>query len=158
MDSEAKQFIVTMIGSRSTPPAILESMTRLAKVFYRNGWLLRSGGASGADSAAEAGFPDNKEIYLPFKGFNGNKSPLYGVCNGALEIASKIHPAWHNCNEAARLLHGRNVYQILGRNLDKPSDLLICFTENGEIKGGTATAIKLAMQHGIPVINLGKKI
>ena len=51
----------------------------------------------------------------------------------------------------------RNLNQVLGKDIDNPdlSNLLVCWTENGEIKGGTATAIRLAMKFNVPVINLG---
>lgn len=31
----------------------------------------------------------------------------------------------------------------------------MCWTKNGLMKGGTATAIKLALNNSIPVLNLG---
>ena len=73
-------------------------------------------------------------------------------------IAEKIHPNWSACTNFAQLLHTRNVLQILGRDLKSPSSMVICWTENGRDKGGTATAIKLARQHEIPVINIGDQL
>jgi hypothetical protein len=47
----------------------------------------------------------------------------------------------------------RNYRQI--RGLDAPdSKFVICWTPNGELKGGTAQAIKIAKNYGIPVFNL----
>ena len=145
------------VGSRETIPEVCQVMTDIAGILCDKGYILRSGGANGADLSFELGVsdPTKKHIYLPWKEFNGNDSPLYGVCPKALEIASKIHPAWQNCREKARLLHARNVYQVLGRDLNNPSKFLICWTENGEERGGTRTAIKLAQNHDIPVLNLG---
>lgn len=148
---------VTGIGSRSTPLEIQATMREIASYFRQLNIILRSGGAEGADKAFEQGVDDElgqKEIYLPWKGFNKSQSPLYGVCEKALAMASTIHPNWDACSQGAKLLHGRNCYQVLGKNLDTPSDLLICWTENGEVKGGTATAIKLAIKSRIPVFNL----
>ena len=71
-------------------------------------------------------------------------------------IASEVHPAWDKCNEWARGMHSRNCHQILGYDLQSPVDAVICWTPNGKIQGGTATALKLSMKAGIPVFNLGR--
>ena len=70
-------------------------------------------------------------------------------------IASEVHPAWDRCNEWARGMHSRNCHQILGYDLKSPVDAVICWTPDGAVVGGTATAIKLSMREGIPVFNLG---
>lgn len=41
----------TGIGSRQTPPEILKMMTKIATQLESKGWVLRSGGAEGADEA-----------------------------------------------------------------------------------------------------------
>ena len=70
-------------------------------------------------------------------------------------IASEVHPAWDRCNEWARGMHSRNCHQILGYDLQSPVDAVICWTPDGKIQGGTATAIRIAMKCDIPVFNLG---
>lgn len=145
----------TGIGSRETPQRILEVMNELAIVLDNKGWTLRSGGADGADSAFEMGAHISKEIYLPWKGFNGNNSPLYKLTPEAWNMAEFIHPAWNRCSEGAKKLHTRNIYQVLGYDLNTPSKMLICWTRDGLEIGGTATAIRLAKSNGIKVINLG---
>lgn len=70
-------------------------------------------------------------------------------------IASEVHPAWDRCNEWARGMHSRNCHQILGYDLQSPVDVVICWTPDGKIQGGTATAIRIAMKYDIPVFNLG---
>jgi hypothetical protein len=72
------------------------------------------------------------------------------------ELASSVHPAWDKCNEWAKGMHSRNCHQILGYNLDSPVDAVICWTPNGKVVGGTATAIKLAVKYNIPIFNLGE--
>jgi len=145
----------TGVGSRSTPPDILELMSKIAKDMQMLGYVLRSGGAGGADEAFEKGADEmHREIYLPWQGFNGNGSKLAGVCNGAIQRASEIHPAWARCSVGVKKLHARNVYQVLGKDLKTPSEILICWTRNAEVKGGTATAIRLAKEVGAKVYNL----
>jgi hypothetical protein len=151
--------IYTGVGSRSTPPDMLKIIQDIAEFLAKKGWVLRSGGANGSDEAFEIGCDKangKKEIYLPWLGFNNNKSKLLWP-QPAWKIAEEIHPAWDKCSVNARCLHARNVCQILGSELDKPSSFLVCWTESGEDIGGTATAIKLAKKHNLKVFNLGKK-
>jgi hypothetical protein len=146
----------TGIGSRQTPPEILSVMTDIARFLAETGYVLRSGGASGADTAFESGvlYIDKKEIYLPWKGFNGNKSTLYEVSDEAMDIAAKFHPVWDKLSQGARRLMGRNCYQVLGVDLYVPSDFVLCWTKGGKEVGGTALAMRLAKEFGVPVYNL----
>ena len=70
-------------------------------------------------------------------------------------IASEVHPAWDKCNEWAKGMHSRNCHQILGYDLRSPVDAVICWTPNGNVVGGTSTAIRIALKYNIPVFNLG---
>lgn len=144
------------IGSRKTPVNVLELMTGLAEWLEHHEYVLRSGGADGADSAFERGVreSDNKEIYLPWCGFNGNQSPLYPPSGDAYRMASEYHPAWNRCGPAARKFHARNCHQILGSWLIHPVDFVLCWTPGGRDAGGTGQALRIARAHDIPVINL----
>jgi hypothetical protein len=146
----------TGIGSRETPQAILVEMTRIA-VALSDDWVLRSGGANGADTAFENG-AKSKEIYLPWNGFNGNSSHLHLGNLAKVDMASKLWLKYHKnpsaCNQAAQKFMTRNMYQVLGKDLDTPSEMLVCWTPGGKLVGGTSVAIKLAMDLGIPVYNL----
>lgn len=72
-----------------------------------------------------------------------------------LEVMGPDH--WNRCNDWAKGMHSRNCHQIFGYDLKSPVDAVICWTPNGNIQGGTATAIKLALKANIPVFNLGRK-
>lgn len=147
----------TGIGSRKTPEYILKVMTEYARKLDISGYTLRSGGAKGADTAFSNG-STNKQIFLPWKGFNNLESEYTSASDKAFEIASKVHPAWNRCSRGAKLLHARNIHQVLGPNLKENSDFVICWTEGGKDIGGTATAIKLAKHLGIKVYNLGNDL
>ncbi len=158
----------TGIGSRKTPDETLLEMQTLAVLCTRLGYTLRSGGAPGADFAFEKGCSramGEKEIYLPWKGFQKNPSELHHVCEGAMEIAAEFHDAWKYLKRPVKLLMARNVYQVLGINLDQPSDFVICWTPDGcisrggrtKVTGGTGQAIAIADAYDIPVFNLQRK-
>lgn len=150
----------TGVGSRETPDDILDTFTDIAKTLHDEGYILRSGGAEGADTAFEEGAGNKADIYLPWREFNDNPSELFNVSNEALRIAASIHPNWGACRRGAQLLHGRNVYQVLGDDLENPdpSKFLICWTKDGREIGGTRTAIVLAKQHDVPVYNFGHQL
>lgn len=148
----------TGVGSRSTPKDILLLMHKIAIHLADKEYVLRSGGADGADyDGFEKGcdsISGAKEIYLPWEGFNENDSPLYKITKPMLEMAQNVHPAWSKLRQGARKLHARNCAQVLGYDLQTPSEFLICWTEGGAKIGGTRTAIILAENHSIPVYNL----
>lgn len=154
----------TGVGARSTPSNLSEYIKTLASKLDDLGYVLRSGGADGADKFFESG-ATHKEIYLPWKFFNKLSGSGYYVFtelskeiqNEAGDIASKIHPNWNALSSGAKLLHSRNVLQVCGLDLKTPSKFLICWTKNGEATGGTRTAIVLALAHNIPVFNLAKE-
>lgn len=172
----------TGVGSRETPANILKLMEDVGFALASQGWTLRSGGAVGADQAFENGMfryvgldgPYSwtpAEIYLPWSGYENHYKQTHGGLNIlpsdikldderiAECMAMAIHPAWEACKIGAKKMHTRNVYQVLGRTLDKPSKMLIAWTRldgKGNPKGGTATAINLATENGIQCFNLNK--
>jgi hypothetical protein len=153
------------IGSRETPPETLVIIKKLAGLLEREGWLLRSGGADGADTAFEQGVrdPRHRAIFLPGDWFNERKAGSGGFYDStklpgwekALETVDRFHPAPVNLSPFARKLMARNAMQILGPKLNHPADLVITWTEMGLRKGGTGQALRIAEEYDIKVINLG---
>ena len=152
-----KPIYYTGIGSRQTPISVLQMMHSLATDSVGGGFVLRSGGAPGADTAFEQGCDaahGSKEIYLPFDNFNGHRKSFVSINARALEIAAFHHPNWPACSPIARKMHARNAFQILGADLDTPSKFVICWTVNGQPIGGTGQALRMAAYYKIPVVNL----
>lgn len=143
----------TGIGSRTTPTNALELIHELASWLCNKGWTLRSGGADGADSAFELCAGSQKEIYLPWKGFNDNPSPLYEVSPEAIKRTLEYHPAPGLLKPTAKKIMGRNLYQVLGKDMQTSSSFVVCWTPRGN-QGGTGQAIRIALHHQIPVFNL----
>lgn len=84
----------------------------------------------------------------------------------AEDIVSDLHPLWKAEKEGkeiakplsngAKALHTRNVFQVLGKDLQTPSEFLVCYAEvdkHGIPKGGTRTAFVLAQKYNIPCFN-----
>ncbi len=150
------------IGARTTPPAMLELMTRVARVLAAKGYTLRSGHAEGADSAFEAGAGGLCEIFLPARGWRGSASALHprsidpALWARARGIAARAHPAFARLTPFVQALHTRNAFQILGRDLENLSEFVLCWTADGEASGGTGQALRIAASSGIPAYNLNR--
>ena len=148
------------IGSRETPPEILDRMTVMASWLARRGWHLHSGGARGADTAFAAGTAHARTIHLPWPGYGNHSGPHCHVPAGetyrrCIAIAAEEHPAWHRCSQGARRLHARNVSILLGRDLESPVRAVVCWTKGGRVVGGTGMGVRIAHRFDIPVLNLG---
>ena len=154
-------LIYAGIGARATPPAVIRDMAVMAGWLARTGWHLASGGAHGADTAFAAATPAGRRtLYLPWRGYNGHRGPDCrvlppGEFSRCMDIASRLHPAWHRCSPAVRKLHARNASVVLGASLDRPVDAVVCWTPDGAVVGGTGMALRIAAEHDIPVMNLG---
>lgn len=163
-------MIVTVIGSRKTPQAVLNKMILVNRWLMKCGVTLRSGAAGGADATVNAAYNRNieesipsktPEVFIPWSGFGKEIQGhvpyiVQGDNEEAREIAMKIHPAWGRCSRGVRALHTRNVCQILGEDLKTPSDVVLyyCPEKFGKPTGGTATAVNLADSYGVNCINM----
>ncbi|QDP66049.1 MAG: hypothetical protein Unbinned4336contig1000_14 [Prokaryotic dsDNA virus sp.] len=163
-------MIVTVIGSRSTPAIVLTKMIEINKWLMKSGVVVRSGAAGGADStvntayneSVEAGIPvKHPEVYIPWGGFGSEirghiHYSVQGYNMNARQIAQQMHPVWERCSHGAKALHTRNVCQILGSELQHPSDVVLywCREKGGEPTGGTATAVRLAKHHNVKCVNM----
>jgi len=162
------------IGSRKTPLLICEVMEKLAIKLANKDCVLRSGGARGADTAFERGCDSVlgvKQIFYIDKcvqriqrqdGSILDRESNYSL-NSLQEaelLASKYHPNWNGLSKYIRKLHTRNVFQILGLNLNCYSNFVLCWTPDGaktettSKTGGTGQAIRIANAYGIKVYNL----
>jgi len=172
------------IGSRETPLEICTAMGAIAIRLAGAGFLLRSGGADGADKAfgdVAREFDLPRQIYLPWRGFNevtDEHALDYAKLSGAKAawaIAERFYPRWNSPAPetvgadlkkklmARRKLMARNVMQVLGDDCDSPARFVICwatgskFDKDGRIKdadGGTGQAVRIAYAYRINVYNL----
>lgn len=151
------------IGSRIIPDDISDKIRTIAHNFEKLGFILRSGGATGADTAFENGVRGdaNKEIFIPWAGFNGRMSGIIlPEDERYTKLVHETHPLKDKIKRVELLFHQRNCCQVLGLNLDRPSKFVLCWTPDGaENKttvrtGGTGQAIRIANRYNIPVFNM----
>ena len=139
------------IGSRKTPPEVLDYMIDIASRLAVKGWILRSGGAAGADTAFEQGCTagnGEKEIWLA-------RDALPWAYEEAVFHIPANRPPFKTWKEYVQSLVARNMMQVRGRLGDEPVEFIVCWTM-ADIKdgGGTGYAMRCAQAHGIPVYSL----
>lgn len=167
-------MIITGIGSRpknlpkengQIAPWLVELIQEIGEVAKKNNWQLRSGGAEGMDSMFEAVWGENKQIFIPWEGFNGRHDGVDGAMliedpmaiANAVGLVSKVHPVWKSLKKEAKNLHTRNVFQALGPEINHIPDTCIFYAPvaaDGEIEGGTRTAVVICRSHNVPTYNL----
>lgn len=146
------------IGSRRAPLNILALIRGLAAELKPHAEC-HTGGALGCDKAfidgtqMAGGFA---ELWLPWQYYNGYVTDYPEVEDRHINFTKKYHPAWHKCSEKAQIMHARNSQIVLGDDLDDPVDFIVCWTPDGKLEGGTAQALRIAIDYDIPVFNLGR--
>ena len=175
-----KQLRIALIGSRELDKKVENHkyIKQCYKVAYRlaelnvifTSGLCKDGMDAYAQRAYSKALEEGKVTEKHFEVYVSNKeeiqkSPLPNAhlarvmnmtkIDKITELAESVVGHWHNCGPYARGMHQRNVHQILGYELNDPVDAVICWTPNGAVVGGTATAIRISMKYGIPVFNLG---
>lgn len=169
-----KQIYYTGIGSHNTPQIIISIMEELAFQLGKRNYILRSGASPGADYAFERGAlkaDADCEIYLPWANFMKREGDIYidseemSNYDKAKEIAKNHHYNFELLSDKSKKLIIRDTYQVLGKNLNNPSEFIICWTPDGcitdrdrsEKTGGTGQAISIASKLKIPIFNLKLK-
>jgi hypothetical protein len=148
----------TGVGSEDAPLYLECEVAEIMAFLNPLGFVARSGGAKRMDTWWET-YAARVEIYLPWKGFNGHEGEFRGIPPRAYRIAQEhmVPEHWANLGRGGQRCHARDVQQVLGQHCgppDPPSEFVLCWTEGGRVAGGTATAMKVAVSHSIPVFNL----
>lgn len=148
------------VGSRKTPPEVQAVMLRIAAELAERGWILRSGGAIGADTAfhdgmKRAGADDRSLIYRP-KVEPKFPNAIVDLREVHYRMMRNFHPKPEALTEYAAGLMARNGNQVFGPDFSDPSSCVVCWTPGGKGEGGTGQAIRLARAVGTPVFDLGE--
>lgn len=166
-------YYYTGIGSRSTPLDMQHTMTEVAMHMAQQGWMLRTGATSAADKAFEVGSGGLNEIYVPWSGWQ-DRPGISSLTTESDKLARDVWEfrkgnnlismeeterwgsvEWDDLHPGTKGLFAKCMCMLLGKNLDSPSDALICWTPMCNVVGISAHSISLALMRNIPVINLG---
>lgn len=165
---------VTLVGSRRCPKHIEEIAFGIAKKLAEAGIGMRSGGALGMDDAWERGYiavgqRRIMDIILPTKNFNGkrpngNEYTFIGdydvtLLEEADRIIQSVHDHYDKLNNFSYWAHIRNVFQVLGKELNAPSTETFLYApiKGSSVDGGTRTAYEISKLYGIPTYNLADR-
>lgn len=150
-------MIYAGIGPRKTPQATLEIMTHVGIQMEKYGFLLRSGGAIGADQAW-AKMVSRKEIFIPKQKRYGQQGIVVDPDSlaylTAQEIAASQHRKWHDLDDFSKKLFTRNVFILLGEDLSMHADLVLYGDNKRVTQGGTGHSLRVARMYGIPCFNI----
>ncbi|MYE82137.1 MAG: hypothetical protein F4X36_09920 [Gammaproteobacteria bacterium] len=182
-EPEHDSFAYAGVGSRRTPPEILEAMSDIAQTLGDAGTALSTGGADGADKAFETGALRTDApitVHTPWPGYNGyrpGRDPQTDIdivhpnSTASLQgrtyadLAREHHPYWNRCSRGARALFVRNV-SILAGALDddggtRPVRAVIGYTPNGLAAGrgagGPRPPPPAAAARAMPRVNLSRR-
>lgn len=141
-------LVIAGIGSRNTPLHVLRDMERIGEWCREHGVYVRSGHARGADYAFEKGARERCLVYLPTADFNAHLSLLGKVGYVAADdprgrtAANNFHAGWGPSFVA--LARMRNTKIILGRDENRPVNLVVYWNPPMKTTGGTAHALAVA--------------
>lgn len=127
-------------------------------------YIVYSGNAPGSDITFQLGSEGKCVIYLPWSGFNKEEyDPLRSIAHFDVgntdigrEYAAKYHPCYGQLKEGGKRLMCRNTHQVLGfKEYPRAEFVVFCANEvAGEVSGGTAQAVKIARDIGVPTFNI----
>lgn len=147
--------IYSGVGSREISDEAKKICFEVGKQMALAGWTLRSGAAEGADTAFEQGalsVGGKCEIYLPWKGYSNHPYGTYDIPKEAFAIAGGHHNYYDRVSQGVQKLLARNVQILLGKNLDKPSELVLAWWN--EESRGTRHTLSVAATYEIKSYNL----
>jgi hypothetical protein len=153
----------TALGAAEAPAETLETARKIAVWMQRRGYTLRTSGEPGIPRAFEAGvtWPSALEVILPESPYHGRTAspvgPAYIADTASFQAAQKLLASIENSSttstdDAAIAM----VLQILGRDLESPSDFVVLWKQpdDRDTSGRTRTLRAIAHTANIPVWNL----
>ena len=113
---------------------------------------------SSADAVLICGTYVLPEVFPELESIFKNNAKIVHIDLEAYEIAKRFHPAWDKLNQYSKNLIARTSHVIFGEKLDDPVRLIIAYTPQGKIIGGTGQALRIARAYGIKTFNLGTEL
>lgn len=152
------------IGNKKTPENIINIIKIVAILLSHDKYVCATGACTGADQAfAEGTIMANGFVHLhvPWESYEiGWRSKLKGHIRTfvlkdddveAYNTVAIFHPAYHKLSPSVKALHARSY------NIVKNASFMVCWTEDGQVTGGTGQAIKIATYFHLPIYNLGNE-
>lgn len=151
------EIIYAGTGSVHTPHWVRDLFC-IAGERLADSFTLRSGGQEGSDICFERGCENGqgkREIWLPWPHYEYNKSDKIVDVARYAYICASLYPNWDNLSDAMRKRYARCIPMILGEDLDKPVDFMVCYLPEDEVDTEARFAYDLATTNNIPIVNVG---
>lgn len=171
---------LALVGSREAPEDILSLARRAGKAFCDAGFLGVSGEADGMDKAFHDGARNSQKYnqvrfvsFIPYNGFRSSATspkvyhdPANNIYDAskfsnigrASEIAMQARGSFAGLGRGGIAAQSRNPFQVLSPTLVDPVIRLVCWAipvgRSGKVRGGTNTAVMVAIANNVPVVNL----
>lgn len=158
------------IGPRDITEPVANVLTVIAQGLCDSNCWLHSGWGRGSDQAFAAGSAINRQTqFIPWESFNdANKIPQenlgehdpFMVVNHSeqsMRLASQYHPYWNRMHQNTKLLMSRNVFILLGADLQTPVDFVVFWQsleDDQSVTSGTNHTRRMAQSFGIPLFNM----
>jgi len=156
---ERMERFYTGIGSREATLDVCEKLERIAIRLAELDYVLRSGGAKGADRAFQRGAESVHGVTEIYKAKGKFKHMIPAWCfEEVKKHMPPNRPPFDSMEEHTRKLLARNMLQVLGEDGQAPSEFLVCWTPAGLTDGGTGYALRCAVAHGVMTYNLRNPI
>lgn len=152
------------VGQRKNlPDGVFDAMKDVSKRLRNMGWVLRSGGAEGSDTAFQIGAGKDSIVYTSTKQEKEKLKHAYGFVMGLDEMTDaqvsearasvmRLHPKHgKGLDEYATGKMARNYWQVVGTDGTMDSAFVACYADQNS--RGTWQTIRLAKERGIPVFN-----
>lgn len=176
-DYRGRRFMA-VVGSRDAPAEALSLIEEIGECLCDSGIAISSGDADGCDRQGVIGAMRSPSwelvgarVYLPWNGIvykNGFQrwadehiyfdATRFNNYEQAKQLAFTARGSFEGLGKGGIAMHSRNSYQVLLDNLATPVGGVICWAKpvgkKGTVRGGTNTAVQIAIRHNIPVINL----
>jgi len=146
------------IGSIDVPSKYHDLIKQFAIILSQNGYILRVSGENGSSHLFEEGCDEvhgKKEIYLPWKKYNGRSSRRIVKMHDAFVIAKKYHPNWSSLSPGGKKQMARYTHLVLGGNLKIPSSFVLCYFPSGIDCDSTNQVLRVANGYNVPIFNIG---
>lgn len=153
-------MIYSGIGNRKIPAESARDLEKISVILERKyNAYLRTGGAIGSDTAF-ARYVTNKQIILPYNGYNNLTTNSQNVVvptysDAVWDVACNFHPKGNFIRKKRKYYTlARNVCILLGDNLRIHSNFVLYWLGDNVTTGGTVHALKIAKRYRIPTYNM----
>ena len=162
MPSQNRSYVGVGIGD--TTNEIKSIVKQITEVLNEANYVLRSDGEQGISSLFIK-HAKEKEIYLPYKDYNGYESEYHKSTREAEYIASRFHPCFYELKIDEKKIVSRYSHVVLGHDLRQPASFIICYTEDkvesvkdkAAYTGILGQVIAIGSAMAIPIYNLAKE-